>query len=65
MARGQSGRIVIEVDPMVKRRLYAALSISGSTLKDWFMKAAAEYCDEATQPELFPKEPNAPSIRSE
>ena len=31
MPRSGSGRIVIEVEPDVKRRLYAALSLNGST----------------------------------
>ena len=43
----ESGRIVIDVDPPLKRRLYASLSLSGSTLKDWFVKAADSYA--ATQ----------------
>jgi hypothetical protein len=53
MARGDSGRIVIEVDPAFKRELYATLAISGSTLKDWFVKAASRYCTDAMQPDLF------------
>lgn len=44
MARGESGRIVIEVEPEVKRRLYAALALSGSTLKHWFLENALAYC---------------------
>ena len=55
--RGESGRIVIEVDPEVKRRLYAALAISGMTLKDWFLASAGEFCQDSAQPRLFPKEP--------
>jgi hypothetical protein len=53
MAVGESGRIVIEVDPEVKRRLYSALALSGSTLKDWFLKNASNFCDESQQPQLF------------
>lgn len=53
MARGESGRIVIEVEPETKKRLYASLAMSGSTLKDWFLKKAADYCREAGQPSLF------------
>jgi hypothetical protein len=53
MARGDSGRIVIEMEPEAKRQLYAALALTGSTLKDWFIKRAAEFCAEATQPSLF------------
>ncbi len=54
MAVGESGRIVIDVDPEVKRRLYSALAISGSTLKDWFLKNALSFCEEADQPLLLP-----------
>jgi hypothetical protein len=53
MARGQSGRIVIEVEPEVKRRLYAALALSGSTLKDWFVREAEQFAEESRQPSLF------------
>jgi hypothetical protein len=53
MARGESGRIVIEVEPEVKRRLYSALALSGSTLKDWFIRTASTFCDESVQPSLF------------
>jgi len=53
MAVGESGRIVIDVDPEMKRRLYSALALSGSTLKDWFLKSARSFCDESTQPMLF------------
>ena len=31
-AKGQSGRVVIEIDPMVKGRLYELLSLRGVTL---------------------------------
>ncbi len=52
MAMGESGRIVIEVDPHLKRRLYSALASDGSTLKAWFMEAASTYLDEREQPRL-------------
>ena len=44
MGHGKSGRIVIDLDPKLKREFYSALCLSGSTLKDWFVKAASEYC---------------------
>lgn len=53
MARGESGRIVIEVDPSLKRELYSALALSGSTLKDWFVRNAEVYCRDTRQPALF------------
>lgn len=66
MARGNSGRIVIEVQPEAKRQLYGALALSGSTLKDWFIKCAADYCSHSNQPSLFslsPIEPNGKMIQ--
>lgn len=47
--RSESGRIVIDVQPTVKRRLYAALSLSGLSLKDWFMQTASDYCSKNLQ----------------
>jgi hypothetical protein len=60
MARGESGRIVIEIEPEIKRRLYSALALSGSTLKDWFVSQAEHYWEESTQPSLLnvPRQPN-------
>ncbi|OEO30353.1 hypothetical protein VW23_021760 [Devosia insulae DS-56] len=52
MPKGDSGRVVIEVDPGLKRRLYSALAIEGSTLKDWFITAAGTYVKEREQPSL-------------
>lgn len=43
MAKGSSGRIVIEVDVELKNRLYSAISAQGMTLKDWFIKSAEEH----------------------
>lgn len=48
MAKGQSGRIVIEVDPALKKALYGALAIDDSTLKDWFIGQASTYLNEKT-----------------
>lgn len=49
---GESGRIVIDVQPELKRRLYASLSLSGSTLKDWFMQVAEDFCQDRGQPQV-------------
>ena len=46
MAKGDSGRIVIEVDPDLKRRLYSALALESLTLKDWFIKNVSLYLSE-------------------
>jgi predicted esterase len=60
MAHGKSGKIIIEVDPAFKERLYETLRSQGSTMKDWFLKHAHELCDEHQQPSLgFVAEDNA------
>ena len=52
MARGPSGRIVIEVDPALKRDLHAALAAEGLSLKDWFINRARQHIAERGQPPL-------------
>lgn len=37
MPVGQSGRIVIEIDPELKQELYSSLEDEGLTLKQWFL----------------------------
>ena len=59
MAKGQSGRLVIEVEPGFKRRLYSALASDGLTLKAWFVKEAKTYLDERASPPPQPPSPNA------
>ena len=49
MPRGESGRIVIEVSPELKRQLYSALALKNQTLKGWFIEAAEQYLVEAKQ----------------
>ena len=53
MARGDSGRIVLEIDPSEKDELYAAVTKDGMTLKDWFRRKASEYLRERNQTLLF------------
>ena len=40
MARGKSGRIVLEIDPELKRRLYITLENRQQTMKEWFISEA-------------------------
>lgn len=40
MARGDSGRIVVDIDPQLKRRLYSALALEDCSLKEWFIRSA-------------------------
>jgi hypothetical protein len=52
MSKGESGRVVIEVEPALKRRLYSALAIENSTLKQWFIDSATQYVAEHERPSL-------------
>lgn len=53
MAIGESGRIVLEIDPELKRRLYATLVLENKTLKEWFITLAVQHIDTQQQPSLF------------
>ena len=53
MARGESGRIVLEIDPSQKDELYSALARDGMTLKDWFLQQASHYLKDPSQLTFF------------
>ncbi|MEM8939188.1 MAG: hypothetical protein AAGC64_07565 [Bacteroidota bacterium] len=55
MAVGDSGRIVIEVDPDFKKKLRKALALNETTLKDWFLKHAEEFVENSQQLKMFDK----------
>lgn len=40
MARGKSGRIVVEIAPDLKEQLYVVLAKRGMTMKGWFEEKA-------------------------
>lgn len=42
VAKSASGRIVLEVDPILKRRLYTVLAAENKTLKQWFTENAVK-----------------------
>lgn len=46
MAKGESGRIVLEVDPVLKKTLYSILALDQKTLKDWFVENAENHISE-------------------
>ena len=50
MPKANSGRIVVAVDPDLKRRLYSVLAMDNSTLKDWFIRSAENYIDKKHKP---------------
>ncbi len=43
MAKGESGRIVLEVEPELKKALYSILAMEQQTLKDWFVDKAQKH----------------------
>ena len=43
MAIGESGRIVLEIEPDLKKKFYACLALEQITLKDWFIKTIEEH----------------------
>lgn len=45
MSVGPSGRIVVEVEPELKRELHSVLLKDGQTLKDWFVTQAKSYVE--------------------
>ncbi len=46
MARGKSGRIVLEVEPELKKALYSILAMEQRTLKNWFVDKAQKHIKE-------------------
>ena len=62
MPRGASGRLVIEIDPSLKQKLYTALAAENVTLKDWFIRAATQFVAEREQP-VFPEVAKNPKGR--
>ena len=54
---GDSGRVVIDVDPDLKRQLYSHLALSGHNMKVWFAEAAKKYIADSNQPSLFQDPP--------
>ena len=53
MARSDSGRVVIDLDPEFKNELYSALRNDDKNLKGWFLEKATDYVEDKKQPSLF------------
>ena len=53
MSIGNSGRVVIEIEPTLKRHLYSTLAKQGLTLKDWFVSNAEIFVQETRQMQLL------------
>lgn len=61
MARGPSGRIVLEVPPELKRQLHSHLAAEAKSLKDWFLEQANLYLARQQPVQLsFPTPPERP-----
>ena len=54
MSIGNSGRIVIEIEPDLKRQLYAVLRLEGKNLKSWFLENVEELLKHQAQQQLLP-----------
>ena len=52
MPAGASGRVVVEIDVELKRRLYSVLARRGMTMKAWLTAAASDYIRGVEQPNL-------------
>ncbi len=56
MAKGKSGRLVIEIDPELKDELYTALNKEGLNLKQWFLLNTKRYLSNRSQMSLLLEE---------
>jgi len=52
IAKGTSGRIVVEIDPELKQTLYDALGDEGMSLKQWFLENVEHFLADKGQPTL-------------
>lgn len=50
MPIGNSGRIVVVVDPELKQELHAALAEDGLNMRSWFIQRAEHYLSDRIQP---------------
>lgn len=55
MARGKSGRVVLEIDPELKQQIYYALESRQQTMKEWFVSEANALIYGNKQQSLFDK----------
>ena len=53
MPRGPSGRIVVELNPALKREFHAALAADGITLKDWFLSRVRAFVTDRRRPQAL------------
>lgn len=53
MAKGSSGRLVIEIDPSIKKELYERLGEKGLNMREWFLINANAYLKQNKQNSLL------------
>ena len=53
MAKGSSGRLVIEIDPSIKKELYEKLGEKGLNMREWFLINANAYLKQNKQSALL------------
>lgn len=52
MSIGKSGRIVVDMEPSLKRELHLVLRREGTNLKSWFLEKVDEFLAEKSQKPL-------------
>jgi hypothetical protein len=52
MSIGTSGRVVVDMDPKLKRQLHSLLAMQGTTLKQWLTDQAQAYIASSSQLQL-------------
>lgn len=52
MSIGNSGRIVIEIEPELKKELHSVLRLEGTNLKSWFLENVEQLLSEKAQQSL-------------
>ena len=62
MSQGPSGRMDVEMEPQLKKRLYASLAVDGLTFKQWLIWQTERYLSEREQPRLFAAESFPPTF---
>ncbi len=53
MSRGKSGRVVVDIEPSLKARLYSELAKRELTMKEWFIENAEQLLSEGEGQPLF------------
>lgn len=54
MSIGSSGRIVVEIEPEMKKRLHSVLRLEGKNLKEWFLENVEELLGQHSQQQALP-----------